>query len=699
MVVGNTYAFDTIVNNTDITNTKATTDVSPVDKKASADINGKIYDANSIRYNKHYGYFWTDLGHATIKDYDGNDVDLYTPFIYHTENNVWDTSATNYDPVHKGDGSEMKCQESMADISVGEFDRIVKALYTNDVTVYNAINGGYDESGKKVDGLKQKLFTEITSSTKDNVTTYNYLNAKGDVIGTTKDTDTKVVDNQIDFFNEKGEITSRITTSDGKVYESTTSGIASRDYVDQTINNLKDNDTTITDVDIVRDPADGTHSKTRLNIHTSDGNCWTADFGDLAYQSEVDTQINEVYETINNLEDKNTKVDAVVGRLSDNGTLSINIEDTDGNRYTTEVEGVASRSYVDNAIANIDIPETSGLVSKDEYRTDKAYTDMELNRLDQNIQSNTTSITNLKETVSNHETRITNLENKIDNFEDTDTVTTVSGDCFINVDKNVISENEIDYNVWLNTDMLHDYIRDLDTDTITTVEGGTGVEVVSGETENGINYTINLDENVVKEIAKTVDTNTIITNADTDRNSDKGTATITLTNSDGGKVATTITDIASKKALDDYKSYNEFDKDLIKTVVTNDNRRINNLESRVDQLDTNTKEAGAHAAALAALHPLDFDEDEKLSFAAGYGNYRGKNAVALGAFYRPNEDTMINFGGTFGSGDGMINLGVSFKLGPTATNKKSKKQLIEEVDDLKAQVAELHEAVAALLAK
>jgi trimeric autotransporter adhesin len=589
MVVGNTYAFDTsIINNTSI---KATTDVSPVDKKASEDTNGKIYNANSTRYNKQYGYFWTNLGHATIKDYDGNDVDLYTPFIYHTENNVWDTSATNYDPVHKGDGSEMKCQESMADISVGEFDRIVKALYTNDVTVYNAINGGYDESGKKVDGLKQKLFTEITSSTKDNVTTYNYLNAKGDVIGTTKDTDTKVVDNQIDFFNEKGEITSTITTSDGKVYKSTTGSIASRDYVDQSISNLKDNDTTITDVATARYP-DGTRSKTCLKIHTSDGNCWTVDFGDLAYQSEVDTQINKVYET-----------------------------------------------------------------------------------------------------------RITNLENKIDNFEDTNTVTTVSGDGFINVYENAISENKVNYSVWLNTDKLHDCIKDLDSDTITTVEGGTGIEVVSGETETGINYTINLDENVVKEIVKTVDTNTIITNADTDRNSDKGTATITLTNNDGGKVATTISDIASKKALDDYKSYNEFDKDLIKTVVTNDNRRINNLESRVDQLDINTKEVGAHAAALAALHPLDFDEDEKLSFAAGYGNYRGKNAVALGAFYRPNEDTMINFGGTFGSGDGMINLGVSFKLGPTATNKKSKKQLIEEVDDLKAQVAELHEAVAALLAK
>lgn len=618
MVVGNTYAF----NDNIMTKGKATTDVSPVDKKASADSNGKIYDANSTRYNKQFGYFWTDLGHATIKDYDGNDVDLYTPFIYHTENNVWDTSATNYDPVHTGDGSEMKCQESMSDISVGEFDRIVKALYTNDVTVYNAINGGYDESGKKVDGLKQKLFTKIVSSTKDNVTAYRYLNAKGDVIGTTLDIDTKVVDNQIDFFSEKGEITSRITTSDGIVHEDTTGGIASRDYVDNAIANIDIPEATV---------------------------------------------------------DTNTYVSELNGIIANNGDLTLNIVNNDGTKVVGTISDVATQT---------------------EVRNNLIYTDMVFNQLNQKTIENANSITKLNETTDNHETRITNLENKVDNFKDTDTITKVErGDSFIEVTKESTGANETTYTLSINSSALHEFVDSVDKDTITTVEAGTGIEVVSGETETGINYTINLDENVVKEIAKTVDTNTIITNADTDRNSDKGTATITLTNSDGGKVDTTITDIASKKALDDYKSYNEFDKNLIKTVVTNDNRRINNLESRVDQLDTNTKEVGAHAAALAALHPLDFDEDEKLSFAAGYGNYRGKNAVALGAFYRPNEDTMINFGGTFGSGDGMINLGVSFKLGPTATNKKSKKQLIEEVDDLKAQVAELHEAVAALLAK
>ena len=76
---------------------------------------------------------------------------------------------------------------------------------------------------------------------------------------------------------------------------------------------------------------------------------------------------------------------------------------------------------------------------------------------------------------------------------------------------------------------------------------------------------------------------------------------------------------------------------------------------------------GAGAAALAALHPLDFDPDDKWDFAAGYGNYRGANAAAVGAYYRPNEDTMFSVGGSFGGGENMVNAGVSFKLGQATT--------------------------------
>ena len=183
------------------------------------------------------------------------------------------------------------------------------------------------------------------------------------------------------------------------------------------------------------------------------------------------------------------------------------------------------------------------------------------------------------------------------------------------------------------------------------------------------------------------------------RDSEIGTATISVIDSDNNVVSTTIEDVASHKELKDYKESNDRDKEVMREVINNNSERIGGLESKVNSLNENVKEVGAHAAALAALHPLDYDEDDKLTFAAGMGNYRGSNAVAIGAFYRPNEDTMFNIGGSFGSGDGMVNLGVSLKLGPTPTNRKSKKELIEELDDLKAQVAELHEAVEAITKK
>ena len=92
-------------------------------------------------------------------------------------------------------------------------------------------------------------------------------------------------------------------------------------------------------------------------------------------------------------------------------------------------------------------------------------------------------------------------------------------------------------------------------------------------------------------------------------------------------------------------------------------QNINTLGGAVNKLGNRIDEVGAGAAALAALHPLDFDPDNKWDFSAGYGNYRGESAVAFGAFYRPNEDTMFSVGGTVGNDDNMVNAGVSIKIG------------------------------------
>ena len=93
------------------------------------------------------------------------------------------------------------------------------------------------------------------------------------------------------------------------------------------------------------------------------------------------------------------------------------------------------------------------------------------------------------------------------------------------------------------------------------------------------------------------------------------------------------------------------------------NQTINNIGGAVNELGTRVNRVGAGAAALAALHPLDFDPDDKWDVAAGYGNYKDAHAVSVGAFYRPNEDTMFSVGGSFGGGENMVNAGVSVKLG------------------------------------
>ena len=112
---------------------------------------------------------------------------------------------------------------------------------------------------------------------------------------------------------------------------------------------------------------------------------------------------------------------------------------------------------------------------------------------------------------------------------------------------------------------------------------------------------------------------------------------------------------------------------------------VQNAQS-ISKLGNRINKVGAGAAALAALHPLDFDPDDKWDFAAGYGNYNGENAVAIGAYYRPNEDTMFSVGGSFGNGENMVNAGVSLKLGQGNHVSTSKVAMAKEIKDLRKEM-------------
>lgn len=150
-----------------------------------------------------------------------------------------------------------------------------------------------------------------------------------------------------------------------------------------------------------------------------------------------------------------------------------------------------------------------------------------------------------------------------------------------------------------------------------------------------------------------------------------------------------ITNVADGKENSDAVNVGQL-KESEKTI----NNRINGVENqvisnsnRINQLGNRVNKVGAGAAALAALHPMDFDPDDKLTFSAGYGNYAGENAAAIGAYYRPDEKVMFSVGGTVGNGENMVNAGISFALDRTNHVSNSRTALAREVIDLRGQLA------------
>ena len=139
----------------------------------------------------------------------------------------------------------------------------------------------------------------------------------------------------------------------------------------------------------------------------------------------------------------------------------------------------------------------------------------------------------------------------------------------------------------------------------------------------------------------------------------------------------------------------------INTATTNINNKIDGINQNMNALENRVNsrmdKAVAGSAALAALHPLDFDENDKWNVAAGYGSYGSGNALALGAFYRPNEDTMFSIAGAMGNGQNMVNVGVSLKLGQHNGVSKSRKAMSQEIDVLKAQLQEQDQKIAMLM--
>ena len=974
---------------------------SPVDKTVSKDAAGQIYDAS---HNYHQGYFWTDLGHAQVQIGSGEQIELFTPFIYHTHSEVWNPKDRRYDPVHTGDNSEMKCKESMSRITVGEFDRIIKSLYTNDITMAKTIYGEAGQAGLKDTVIKAVRATPGQGKT---VNTYELVRANDEVVAAAiVDTDTKITGNELTFAD--GTLTSKITDNAGGVYTDSVDGIASQGWVNEQMQGIVDTNTTNTGMEGSLDE----YGKLTVKVKDSDQRSVQAEVEGIASRSWVNNQLEGIAgtDTVTTVESKTNmlkitdegidgnhayKVDIngnqlgdfvqqydtntvttaqadgkgyvnVTEMVDDNGnynyTVGINedklintIKDNDTNTITTaesahdiitvnnSMEGQedgknyqiginedALKGYIKETAQDTDTVTTveskTNMLKITDEGTDgnHAYkVDINGDQLGDFVQQYDTNTITTAQADGKGYVNVTEMVDDNGNYNytvginedklmqtiqenDTNTITTAQADGkgYVNVTEMVDDNGNYNYTVGINEDKLIQTIQENDTNTITTAESGHAIITVNDSVGGGDlddkNYVIGIDEDALKGFIQenTQDTNTITTVADDGKGyvgvtdamdadgnhnytvafdegklintiKENDTNTVTMVADDGkgyvgvtdamdadgnhnytvafdeGKLINTIKEndtntvtmvaddgngyVGVTDAMDADGNHNytvAFDEGkLINTIKENDTNTVttvaddgngyvavtdamdadgnhnytvafdenklnqtieakdkfvnggnigadgkitlnvrngedvklegqlkdaqltaierdkeagtatlvvkdgynneevrrltiddiaskaqndrdhaefrehfNELDHRVDNLGSRVDKVGAGAAALAALHPMDFDPDDKLTFAAGYGNYKGKNAAAVGAFYRPDEKVMLSVGGTFGNGENMVNAGISFSLDRTARVSNSRTAMAKEIVDLRANVANLTALVGQLTA-
>lgn len=337
--------------------------------------------------------------------------------------------------------------------------------------------------------------------------------------------------------------------------------------------------------------------------------------------------------------DQNGKISGVAaGEISSTSTDAIN-----GSQLHQTNENVAALDK--RVTANEEaIKQNADKINKLDNRVTKNEKDIAANRTD--IDKNTADIKNL-------DNRVTNVEELAKKH----TTVTAGDNMVVTEDKNADGGKE--YNVALKNNI------DLgDKGSVTTgqtVMNNDGLKV--GKDVSVTATAVTAGKTSISDEGVKVNGKTYVSDNGLNANDQK------VTNVADGDISATSKDAVNGSQL--YKTNQE---------VANNTNRINKLGSRVNKV-------GAGAAALAALHPMDFDPDDKLTFSAGYGNYAGENAAAIGAYYRPDEKVMFSVAGTVGNGENMVNAGVSFALDRTNHVSNSRTALAREVIDLRGQLA------------
>ena len=346
-----------------------------------------------------------------------------------------------------------------------------------------------------------------------------------------------------------------------------------------------------------------------------------------------------------------------------NGNISLRVEDQNKNGYDVVIKDVASKA---------ELGEVANRVTNVENKVTQIETDVT------NIKNN---ITNIQTDVTDIKTDITNINTRVDKVEALAGKHTTLEKNGTNIN---VEETEVDghknYKVNLNKDIT---LGD---------ENGNKVSI------SGTNGTITATGDITTANRINADKGGKLADIDVTGNKlSNGNSSITLdgtnvkvndkvtVDKDGkisgvakGDISNTSTDAVNGSQLYDTNTH-----------ITNVENQVISNSNRIGQLSSRVNKVGAGAAALAALHPMDFDPDDKLTFSAGYGNYAGQNAAAIGAYYRPDEKVMFSVAGTVGNGENMVNAGVSFALDRTNHVSNSRTALAREVIDLRGQLAEM----------
>jgi autotransporter adhesin len=330
-----------------------------------------------------------------------------------------------------------------------------------------------------------------------------------------------------------------------------------------------------------------------------------------------------------------------------NGDISLRVEDQNKNGYDVVIKDVASKAElgdVANRVTNVENKVT-------QIKTDITTIKTDINNIN-------TRVDNVEALAGKH----TTLEKNGTNINVEETVVDGQKNYKVNLNKDITLGDENGNNVSISgTNGTITATGDITTaNRINAANGGklADIDVTGNKLSNG-NSSITLDGTNVKVNDKvTVDKDGKIS----------GVAK--------GDISNTSTDAVNGSQLYDTNTH-----------ITNVENQVISNSNRINQLGNRVNKVGAGAAALAALHPMDFDPDDKLTFSAGYGNYGGENAAAIGAYYRPDEKVMFSVAGTVGNGENMVNAGISFALDRTNHVSNSRTALAREVIDLRGQLA------------